>query len=58
MSNEPQCHICGQIAPLYVVHEISMYDMPTIRINVFYCKKCAQLVDAFEQYLAKVKTNG
>ncbi len=49
-----QCHICGMIAPLYVCHTITLVDFPAMMINVFYCKKCAQLVDKFEQIASKL----
>lgn len=55
MSEEPnECHICGKLAPLFTVHTVQMVDLPAVMINVYYCKKCAQLVDLFEQKLSEV----
>ncbi len=54
MTEPNQCHICGVFSPLFTVHTVQMVDMPAMMINVFYCKKCAQLVDMFEQKLAEI----
>lgn len=54
MTEPNQCHICGKLGPLFTVHTVQMVDMPAMMINVFYCKKCAQLVDMFEQKLAEI----
>ena len=54
MTEPNQCHICGKFGPLFTVHTVQMVDMPAMMINVFYCKKCAQLVDLFEQKLAEI----
>ena len=55
MEEKPCCHICGKLAPLFVMHEISIVDMPSIIIHVFYCKECAQLLDKFEHFLYEIK---
>ena len=54
MTEPNRCHICGVISNLFTVHTVQMVDMPAMMINVFYCKKCAQLVDKFEQKLAEI----
>ena len=54
MTEPNQCHICGKLAPLFTVHTVQMVDLPAVMINVYYCKKCAQLVDLFEQKLSEV----
>lgn len=54
MSELNQCHICGTLGPLYTVHTVQMVDLPSVMINVFYCKKCAQLVDKFEQIASQI----
>ena len=54
MSEPNRCHICGVISNISTVHTVQMVDLPAVTINVFYCKKCAQLVDMFEQKLAEI----
>lgn len=53
--DEECCQICGKLAPLYVRHEISMVDMPVIRVHVCYCKECAKLMNEFEMYLSRIR---
>ncbi len=54
MTEPGRCHICGTMSNLYIANTMQMYDMPVVMINVFYCKKCAQLVDMFEQKLSEI----
>lgn len=54
MSEPDQCHICGCLGPLFTVHTVQMVELPAVMINVFYCKKCAQLVDKFETKVAEI----
>ena len=54
MSEPNRCHICGVISHLFTVHTVQMVDLPTVMINVYYCKSCAQLVDKFEEKLAEI----
>ena len=46
------CHVCGSPKTAYN-HTISPIDKPYIMINVQYCKRCAELLDKFEQDLYK-----
>ena len=54
MTEPNECHICGVLGPLFTVHTVQMVDLPGVMVNVFYCKKCAQLVDKFEQIASKL----
>ena len=54
MSEPNRCHICVVISHLFTIHTVQMVDLPAMMINVCYCKKCAQLVDMFEQKLSEI----
>ena len=51
------CHVCGSSKTAYI-HTISPIDSPYIMINVKYCKRCAELLDRFEQDLYKWVSRG
>ena len=51
------CHVCGSPKTAYN-HTISPIDNPYIMINVQYCKRCAELIDKFEQDLYKWVNRG
>lgn len=50
---DKQCHICGKLGPLFTVHSVQLVNFPTMTINVFYCEKCAKIVDKFEEKLSE-----
>ena len=54
MTEPNRCHICGVISNLFTVHVVQMVYLPAVMINVYYFKKCAQLVDMFEQKLSEI----
>lgn len=46
------CHVCASPKIAYW-HTISPVNNPAVMINVCYCKRCAELIDKFEQDLYK-----